>query len=314
MMIRKRNILMSVTLIVFFCVVAFAVSAQKPQQPYIAYHQLVVQAEEAILDEDYQNALSIYVKAIAIVDYAFTKDLYNAAVCAAIGDDTATLFILMERCLKQGAEFTTFENNRTVFSRFFPIKQWHIIENEKDNYRKEYLSHLNMPYKRALDSLNSIDQMARSGNVYSLLHRPQSKKAQQRREIIRQTDSSNYEAIKQLIEQFGYPSERNIGVGRTLNYFGHVCIWHITDSSFLDVQKDAFLNGEIPVERYVAKMEYSHKDCYNYLYHCENESRDENYDSRRVAIGFPQTRFFEKLKQYHKKTHNEFGFLFLYFN
>ena len=61
-------------------------------------------------------------------------------------------------------------------------------------------------------------------------------------------------------------------------------------------------------------MEYSHKDCYNYLYHCENESRDENYDSRRVAIGFPQTRFFEKLKQYHKKTHNEFGFLFLYFN
>ena len=231
MMIRKRNILQPMALTVVFCAIVLFVSAQKPQQPYIAYHQLVVQAEEAILDEDYQNALSIYVKAIAIVDYAFTKDLYNAAVCAAIGDDTATLFILMERCLKQGAEFTTFENNRTVFSRFFPIKQWHVIENEKDNYRKEYLSHLNMPYKRALDSLNSIDQMARSGNVYSLLHRPQSKKAQQRREIIRQTDSSNYEAIKQLIEQFGYPSERNIGVGRTLNYFGHVCIWHITDSS-----------------------------------------------------------------------------------
>lgn len=227
MMIHNRSILLSETLTVVFCAIVLFVSAQKPQQPYIAYHQLVVQAEEAILDEDYQNALSIYVKAIAIVDYAFTKDLYNAAVCAAIGDDTATLFILMERCLKQGAEFTTFENNRTVFSRFFPIKQWHVIENEKDNYRKEYLSHLNMPYKRALDSLNSIDQMARSGNVYSLLHRPQSKKAQQRREIIRQTDSSNYEAIKQLIEQFGYPSERNIGVGRTLNYFGHVCIWQL---------------------------------------------------------------------------------------
>lgn len=176
MMIHNRNILLSVTLTVVFCAMVLVVSAQKPQQPYIAYHQLVVQAEEAILDEDYQNALSIYVKAIAIVDYAFTKDLYNAAVCAAIGDDTATLFILMERCLKQGAEFTTFENNRTVFSRFFPIKQWHVIENEKDNYRKEYLSHLNMPYKRALDSLNSITKWQEAATYILCFIDPKAKK------------------------------------------------------------------------------------------------------------------------------------------
>ena len=54
MMIHKRNILLPVVLTAVFCTMVLVVSAQKPQQPYIAYHQLVVQAEEAILDEDYQ--------------------------------------------------------------------------------------------------------------------------------------------------------------------------------------------------------------------------------------------------------------------
>ena len=150
--------------------------------------------------------------------------------------------------------------------------------------------------------------------MYWLLHKPHSRKAQRQRELINNTDSLSYETIKRLINQYGYPSEKNIGIGKSLCYYGHTCIWHITDSAFLEIQKEAFLNGEISVERYVAKMEYSKKDCYHYLYLWKKESEAEDYNEKRAAIGFPQSVFFAKLQQYYKKTRNINGFMFLYYN
>lgn len=283
-------------------------------QAYISYHRLIVQAEEYIVEEDYHNALNCYLCAISSVEYAFTKDVYNAAICAAIEDDTTIMFALMEKCLKQGVDFSMFEINRTVFSRFYLTQQWNALKNERENYKKVYQNHVVLPYKKTLDSLDILDQKARSRNMYWLLHKPHSRKAQRQRELINNTDSLIYETIKRLINQYGYPSEKNIGIGKSLCYYGHTCIWHITDSAFLEIQKEAFLNGEISVERYVAKMEYSKKDCYHYLYLWKKESEAEDYNEKRAAIGFPQSVFFAKLQQYYKKTRNINGFMFLYYN
>ena len=134
-------------------------------QAYISYHRLIVQAEEFIVEEDYHNALNCYLCAISSVEYAFTKDVYNAAICAAIEDDTTIMFALMEKCLKQGVDFSMFEINRTVFSRFYLTQQWNALKNERENYKKVYQNHVVLPYKKTLDSLDILDQKARSRNM-----------------------------------------------------------------------------------------------------------------------------------------------------
>lgn len=298
--------------VAFFTCVFLLINSHTFSQTYITYHQVIEKAENAIVFEDYQGALSHYLFATSIVEYVFTKDLYNAAICAAVENDTANMFRLIEQCLKQGVDIKTFETNQVVFSSFFSAPQWRELNNNKDRFKNEYQKHLNKQYKTALDSLDMEDQQVRSHNMYYIIHRPDSKKAQKQRNLIKHTDSTNYEAIKQLINRFGYPNERNMGVGQSLSYFGHVCLWHCTDSAFLKVQNLAFLNGDISVERYVAKLEYTRKICFNYLWKSEN--KDECCDCKRADFGFPQSVFFESLKSYMRKTHNEYGFLFLYFN
>lgn len=292
---------------VFLCVLFLP---EMLSQNYIPYHQKVVSAEDAITMENYDFALNMYCDAFSSVNHSFAKDLYNAAICAAITADTAKMFSLIEHCLKQGVDFDIFETNTAVFATYFSDKQWERLKSNTENYKINYLNQINTRYKDMLDSLNKIDQAVRSQNEYYFLHRPKSKKAEIQREKIRYVDSTNCEFIKQLIIKYGYPSERNMGIGNTMCYYGHVCLWHITDSSFLEMQKNAFLNGEIPVERYVAKMEYCHKDCYNYFW--KEKSADENCDKKRAQIGFPQSHFFEHLQNYYKKTNNIYGFLFLY--
>lgn len=281
-------------------------------QNYISYHQKVVCAEDAITMENYEFALNMYYDAFSSVNHSFVKDLYNAAICAAITDDTARMFSLIENCLKRGVSFNIFEKNAAVFAIYFSDKQWESLKRNTENYKINYLNQINTRYKEILDSLNKIDQAVRSQNEYYILHRPKSKKAEIQRKKISDIDSTNCELVKQLISKYGYPSERNMGVGNSMCYYGHVCIWHITDSTFLEMQKNAFLNGELSVERYVAKMEYCHKDCYNYLW--KEKSEEEDCDKKRAQIGFPQSHFFEHLQNYYKKTNNNYGFLFPYYN
>lgn len=279
-------------------------------QNYIPYHQKIIQAEDSITMEDYEFALNMYWDAFSSVNRSFTKDLYNAAICAAILNDTTRMFSLMEQCLKQGVCFNKFETNTAAFSHYFLSEQWKNIKKDSEYYEKIYLGQINKRYKELLDSLNVMDQIVRSEKEYCILHRPQSKKAKAQRNKIRHVDSINFEIIKQCLVRYGYPSERNMGIGSSLGYFGHVCVWHITDSSFLNIQEIAFLNGEISVERYVAKLEYCHRECYDYFW---RKKTNENCDEKRKQIGFPQSCFFEHLRNYYKKTHNIYGFVFPYY-
>jgi hypothetical protein len=302
--------------LLFFCLFPFWCLCQK--QDYISYHQHKVEAEQQICKLDFDKALQYYEVAFSSVSHPFIKDLYNATICAALTSDTIKMIQFLEQCLKNGVNFSLFENNSYVFGKYMGIIQWHDLKNDNEYQVEIGLQSLNNRYKSILDSLSLIDQNVRSDHKFWRLNFPNSKIAKKQKAIIRKTDSINTLIIKQLVVTYGYPNEKNIGIwGNSLYYFGSPCVWHIIDQEFMDMVEYAFLNGEIDVERYVAKMEYAELSTkYHYLcFVCQKQItpiEKEKINTERKKIGFPTFEEMLNIERYFQVTRNVYKFSFNY--
>lgn len=298
------------------CVIVNSILTTFPQS-YPKYHQLKVDAEQKICEHEYWQALEQYKKAFSEVEFLFTKDLYNASICAALSSDTIALFQFMRQCLLQGVPFKEFHKNVTVFGQFQNLSGWKDLENQSEQFLNQYESRINLTYRHILDSLNVEDQKVRNNNEYFLLHRPESKKAKDQRAKMRAVDSCNYLVIQEAMKKYGYPSERNLGIGHGTGYYfwEPICVWHICEMSLIDEVVKAYLNGEMDVERYVAKLEYASIQDFHYIYskHAKNDdSFSEEIDALRLEVGFPTSEQMQKIKKYLSETQNKYGFIFNY--
>lgn len=288
------------------------------QTNYIGYHQNKVEAEQQICKLDFDKALQYYEVAFSSVSHPFIKDLYNATICAALTTDTLIMFQFLELCLKNGVNFSLFENNSFVFEKYKGKEQWQNLKNNNEHLVEIYLQSLNNRYKSILDSLSFIDQNVRSDHKFWRINFPNSKITKKQKAIIHKIDSTNTLIIKQLVKIYGYPNERNIGVkGNSLYYFGEPCVWHIVDQEFMDMVEFAFLNGEIDVERYVAKMEYAEQSTlFHYMcFVCQKQitpNEEEKINFERKKIGFPTFEEMLNIERYYHTTQNIYKFSFNY--
>ncbi|MBT29769.1 MAG: hypothetical protein CMO01_08930 [Thalassobius sp.] len=166
-----------------------------------SYYPAVNKAELAISDNKYNIALNFYLEAFQNVPNPFSKDLFNAAVCAALEQNVMMTISFCEKLLLSGTEIT-FIQSQKVFRRIEEDERWkHFIANYA-NYRRRYLLNVNMPLRKELELLTAYDQHFRiQPNGYVIY-----------KDTINAIDISNIDRVKFIIEKYGFPGEDLIGV------------------------------------------------------------------------------------------------------
>jgi hypothetical protein len=75
------------------------------------YHPIINEAELAIVDTNYHEALSFYNEAFTNVKKPFAKDYYNAAICATLIGKMPVVFDFLEKIVEKGYQVENFRHD-----------------------------------------------------------------------------------------------------------------------------------------------------------------------------------------------------------
>lgn len=92
------------------------------------YHPIINEAELAIIDTSYYEALSFYNEAFANVEKPFAKDYYNAAVCATLVGKMPVAFDFLEKIVAKGYLVENFRKDSFFKNVADTCKQWKAFE------------------------------------------------------------------------------------------------------------------------------------------------------------------------------------------
>ncbi|MFN0216710.1 MAG: hypothetical protein ACKVT2_20830 [Saprospiraceae bacterium] len=165
----------------------------------LAYYPNINEAELAIIREDHTAALSLYKKAFQSVKSGFARDYRNAIICATYTKDDAFAFEYLEKLVlkSMGKDFLS----DTAYAPLRQKKGWGKLLKEYDNLHARSLKHINGPLLAELVAMAERDQLFRakegSYDVYG--------------DTIAKIDLENVNRFRQLVKEFGFPSEDMIG-------------------------------------------------------------------------------------------------------
>lgn len=92
------------------------------------YHPIINEAELAIVDTSYHEALSFYNEAFANVEKPFAKDYYNAAICATLIGKMPVVFDFLEKIVAKGYKIENFRKDPFFKNVADTCKQWKDFE------------------------------------------------------------------------------------------------------------------------------------------------------------------------------------------
>lgn len=171
------------------------------QNEYIAYHNLVNQANRDWYEKEYASSLENFQAAFSKVDYVHSVNYAKAARSAAqLQDYKLTKTYLLEAA-KRG--YPNKHIDRKPFKQFRKSKEYLALSAKLAEAHAEHELAINKSYQRKIDSLHYIDQRLIRGNERVTGFELDS--------TLVYSDSANFVCLLQLIEQQGFPSEQNIG-------------------------------------------------------------------------------------------------------
>jgi len=94
------------------------------------YHPIINEAELAIVDTNYHEALSFYNEAFANVEKPFAKDYYNAAICATLVGKMPVVFDFLEKIVAKGYQVNNFKKDPFFKAVADTSKQWANFEKQ----------------------------------------------------------------------------------------------------------------------------------------------------------------------------------------
>lgn len=271
-------------LLSFTIIITFFSCQDKEKAPcnYITdYHQNIYEAEMAYLKEDYQNAYDLIKKAeqnCALLNQpAIYEPRMMAEICIKL-DKKEEAFPYLFMLLELGQPISFIENHEP-FEPLFGMSEWEEFVTKAPEIEARFLSSINKELRREIILMNSQDQVVRYGEIDY--------------DKMRMVDSINENRIKEIIEKYGYPSDKLIGP-RTMDEPTDITVMlmHFSDTTyFKPLLLDYIKKGDAPpqvlpnmIDRKLLGVE---KFTYG-IYHNSDSSqiRDfKNVDKRRISVG-----------------------------
>lgn len=197
-----RKILLYFVLLLLVQQYTFAQEAPDYTQ---VYHPVINEAELLVVDRDYQQALNTYKKAFAAVPSPFSRDYYNAAICALELQDRKQTFNYLEELVQKGVGLEYLEQ-QPVLDSLRSTKHWKKFAKKYPKRREKYEQKLNKELRADLDELYARDQYFRQAEGGWRVHG----------DTIRKIEDANTKLLLGWVEEYGYPGEDQIGLADTL--------------------------------------------------------------------------------------------------
>ena len=213
------------------------------------YHPIINEAELAIVDTNYYEALDFYKEAFANVKKPFAKDYYNAAICAAMSGKLSLTFDYLEKIVEKG--YPADSLRKDVFFHYVAdtCKRWNNFEKQmrlvkpeinwaiRDSLKNYYALVTKVPYTPLTPELRKhfqenykketltvtgtkevFTQVILADSLFFYGNLPEKLKNQQ--DSLRKINDTKYSANAKiafqktldLIEMNGFPDESMIGL------------------------------------------------------------------------------------------------------
>lgn len=214
------------------------------------YHPVIHEAELLVLTKDYSAALDKYKDAFKAVQEPFARDYYNAAVCAMLTEDYEQTFHYLDELVLKGVELP-FIRKQEVFKPLHETKDWEKFLKSYPKRRDKYKRRADLDIREDLDELYARDKyyrFAKGGlRVYA--------------DTLRKIENDNVDILLRNIQKYGYPGEKLIGVGDTIEQLPRfsIVIERQTKAKngvdFTDILKEAVQQGNLSPQAAAYLME-----------------------------------------------------------
>jgi len=199
------------------------------------YYPLINKAELALTSGNLEVALTNYEEAFSKVPSAFSKDIYNAALCAAINKKGKLCVALCKKLVLKGTDITFLLAQR-VFRNIEDTSDWEYFIKNYPNLRKQYLLKVNMPLRKQLELMWANDQHFRiKPNGLSIY-----------KDTIASIERDNIKYLIKIFQKYTFPDETLIGV----------------DNPMTNILANAVKYGKLSPSKYAAYVDIQGKPVY----------------------------------------------------
>ncbi len=183
----------------FFFLELFFLKVCISQNNYIEYHRTINTIESLLIQKKYNEANIQYKNTFKKYTNPFSKDLYNAAVCATLINNNADAIYFLKELAKKGVLKRSIKQK--IFRKIKKCKEWKEFYIEYDKTRINYKENFNDSISKEVDLWYERDQyFRRKRNAYTRYA-----------DTINAIDSINVLKLIKIINKFGYPGESLIG-------------------------------------------------------------------------------------------------------
>lgn len=175
-------------------------------QDYSDYYTSCNLSDSLVYVNQKEEALVELKRAFETVDFVHTNKCSNAYRLAIELHKYDEAFLFGKMMIIHSGEK---DRIKTKSKEFKKSKYYRQLADSLDHYLELFNQRVNHSYIRAIDSLHYIDQRIIRGNREG----PNTYKLKKRdlRLISPDLDASNWHKLEQLIDQYGFPSEKNVG-------------------------------------------------------------------------------------------------------
>ncbi len=239
MFILKLPVLLRLFLLSLLLTVAQQTIANTPDYTKV-YHPVIYEAEQFILVKDYAAALDKYKAAFKEAPEPFARDYYNAAVCAVLAENHSQAIDYLNKLILKGVTLEYLQK-KEVFAPLHDSRAWKKLEKKYPKHRRKYKRKADLDLRADLDELYARDRYYRFAEgglrVYA--------------DTLRKIENDNVDILLRNIQKHGYPGEKLIGVGDTIEQLPRfsIVIERQTKAKkgfdFSDILKEAVQNGSL---------------------------------------------------------------------
>lgn len=200
------------------------------------YFQLIRQAETAVLDANFEKALTCYQAAFEEQPSPFAVDLRNAAACAGLLEEYLWVFRFGQRLAKKNVTVQMYNNH--VFTGFKKTEYWETLQALHAEFRENPTEKYTPQYRQDLAQLLEAHRQNRLNDLSP--------------EDYEIAEKKMYNELIVLLKKYGFPTEDKIGLEKgqtdiTFSIYSDIFVYQLQNGhkDLLDTLQKNVLNGNL---------------------------------------------------------------------
>lgn len=306
---------MRIYLSLLLCLASFVINGQN-KLSYDTYHNSILKAEEQIVRENYNAALSVFQEVFQDFNFVFLKDIKIATQLAFQVGNNSLAFSLLEKGIQSGWTLKEIKKTKSLA----PLKKkprWLKLVKSYPSLRQDHENGIDQELQEAVQEMYKNDQKLAWGYLFRIGQKAKEKYANKK---IKPHTISQIQKLHFIMDDKGYPGEKLIGepvwMSTILSHHNSVSDDFVKNDTFYENLRPRLLkaieNGELNpyvfalIEDWRIAVKFDcQKAGFGYIENLKPNQISAS-DKLRAAIGIRSVRLRNKLVEIQEKTGMDF--------